>query len=38
MQSLKPVTLLLATTLLISACATDEFGNKRELTSAEKAP
>lgn len=36
MHSLKPFTLILASALFISACATDEFGNRRELTDAEK--
>lgn len=36
MYKLKTTALLLATTLTLSACATDEYGNKREYTDAEK--
>lgn len=36
MKISKSLAIVLVTTLFISACATDEFGNKRELTSAEK--
>ena len=36
MRSLKPLALLLVATLALGACATDEYGNRRELTDAEK--
>ena len=36
MQIMKISSLVLAATLTLGACATDEYGNKRELTDAEK--
>ncbi|MBI1424091.1 MAG: OmpA family protein [Gammaproteobacteria bacterium] len=36
MQSIKPLALLLVAALTLGACATDEYGNRRELTDAEK--
>jgi outer membrane protein OmpA-like peptidoglycan-associated protein len=36
MQRIKFFSILLAATLTLGACATDEYGNRRELTDAEK--
>jgi outer membrane protein OmpA-like peptidoglycan-associated protein len=36
MHKMKFTSLIIAATLTVSACATDEYGNKREMTDAEK--